>query len=162
MLDQVEQDDFKRIRDESIVKLGQASGKKEGDKILGYFFEDLIILALKSLGCKTRRRRTRGLDVIADVNNDPSKRLAIEATNWKDQSNSRPDYFAEKTKAFATRQKASYECLWIMTYINNFPPIPAHVHTIETKKQFLPSTATFEDYMHLKKLITAKLAQIFP
>jgi hypothetical protein len=155
-------DKFNTIKNNFTLMFLKCNKKKALDDLVGDVLEKLTALALNRLRYRTKRWKSRGIDLIATNQFNPAKKLAIECTNWNMQSKTHPNYFSDKLTALTNYHNTGYVPFWIMSYKANFPNLQSNVsvnliHIIELQKQLLPQKVIFNDYKQLKSLIKNEL-----
>jgi hypothetical protein len=158
-------DKFNTIKNNFTLRFLKCNKKKGLDDLVGDVLEKLTALAFNRLRYRTRRWKSRGIDLIATNQFNPAKKLAIECTNWNMQSKTHPSYFSGKLAALTNYHNTGYVPFWIMSYKANFPNLQSsvsanHIHIIELQKQLLPQSVIFDDYKRLKSLLKNELTII--
>ena len=156
---------FNTIKNNFTLRFLKCNKKKKLDDLVGDVLEKLTALAFNRLRYKTKRWKSRGIDLIAINQFNPAKKLAIECTNWNMQSKTHPRYFSGKMTNLTNYHNTGYRPLWIMSYKVNFPNLQSNVSVtpiriIELQKQLLPQSVNFNDYKQLKSLIKNELKTI--
>jgi hypothetical protein len=147
------------------AKLKKCTTQRERDDAVGDFLEALVTFILRRHGLKVQRFKTHGLDMMASNPYGTRKDIAIECTNWAQNSWANTTYFNNKVSTLWSYYNNGCGALWITSFKTNFPSLkgksqPKFIHFIELKKQFLPNQLPLRDYLSLKRRLKAELKKI--